>query len=172
MEQTSQLHYLNPEAQNHTHLAPVSGGKGFVLAGNIQLQFLFKNSREIGNSHTMVGCMLYFIVCPMFKNSLDRNQILQTLPLSQCPGRLLPNPLQVVTSSRSSSVRTTNASASDQPQITIKDPGVHVVGPEENRPHHVQEKYLPPSPISPSHPGSFSNKAEIDCLDGVGPRAV
>ena len=103
---------------------------------------------------------------------MDWNQMVQTLHLSQRPGGLPLNPLQVIGSSSSSSARTTNASASDQPQITIKDPGVHVVGPEENRPHHVQEKYLPPSPISPSHPGSFSNKAEIDCLDGVGPRAV
>ena len=98
--------------------------------------------------------------------------MLQTLHLSKRPGGLPPNPLQVVGSSSSSSARTTSASASDQSQIMINDSGVHVVGPEENRPHHVQETYIPPSPISPSHPGNFSNKAEIDCLDGVGPRAV
>ena len=108
----------------------------------------------------------------MFNNLLDWNQTLQTLRLSQPPGGSPPNPLQVVGSSSSSSARTTNASASDQPQITIKDPGVRVVGPEENRPHNVQETYLPPSPVSPSHPGSSSNKAEIDRLDGVGPRVV
>ena len=116
--------------------------------------------------------MLCFIVCSMFENLSDWNQMLQTLHLSQHPGGLHPNPLQVVGSSSSSSARTTNASASDQPRITIKDPGVHVVGPEENRPRHVQEADLPLSPISPSHPGSFSNRAEIDRLDGVGPQAV
>ena len=168
MEQTSRLHYLNPEAQNHAHLTPVSGGKCFVLAGSTQHPYDPPSAPEIGNGYTMVGCMSSFVVCSMFNNLLGRNQMLQTLRLSQCPRGLPPNPLQVVGSS-SSSARTTNASASDLPRITIKDPGVHIVGPEVNRPHHVQKMYLPPPPISPSHPGSFSNRTEIDCLDGVGP---
>ena len=71
-------------------------------------------------------------------------------------------------SSSYSSAGMINHSAPGQPRASIPGTGVHVVAPEENEPH-IQEMYPPPSPISSGHPGSFSDEAEINRLDEVGP---
>ena len=93
--------------------------------------------------------------------------ISKSLHLYQRPGGLPPSCLQVATSSVSSSTRARNHSGEDQSRSSIRAPRVHVVGPEGNKPHDIQESWSPPSPIPPSHPGSPSDKAEIDRLDGV-----
>jgi hypothetical protein len=92
----------------------------------------------------------------------------RSVPLSIRPGGLLPNPL--VTSSSSSSTGTKNSSASDQSQMSIPIIRIDAVAPEEDSPGLMQEFYPPPSPISPSQLGSFSNEAMINRLDGVSPQ--
>ena len=90
-------------------------------------------------------------------------------PPSSRPGGLLPTPLMA--SFNSSSTGTRNSTASDQSRLSIPD--IRIVGPDENeQPHHMQEFYPPPSPISPSYPGGPSTEAKINRLDGVSPRVA
>lgn len=90
----------------------------------------------------------------------------RSVPLSFRSGGSLPNPLAA--SSSSSSTGTRNSSASDQSQTSIPIIRIDVVAPEEDGPSDLmQEFYPPPSPISPSQPGSSSNEAMINRLDGV-----
>ena len=53
----------------------------------------------------------------------------------------------------------------------MPDTGTHVVGPEENKPHQMQE-ISDPSLISSSHPGTSLNQTEINHLDAVSHQAV
>jgi hypothetical protein len=86
------------------------------------------------------------------------------VPLLPRPGISPQNLLMIPPSP--SSTRTRNSSASDLDTPVIR---IDVVGPEGNDPYLMQEFYPPPSPISPSPSGSYSNEALIDRLDGVGP---
>ena len=115
----------------------------------------------------MVGRMLNSVVCSRFKNSLNWIQMSQAVHLSLHPGRTPPNHLQVVASSSSSWTRMRYLSGEGQ-----LDVGVRVVGSEERAPRHIQEMDPPSFLASPSCPGSFSSKAEINHLDGVGHRVV
>ena len=71
-------------------------------------------------------------------------------------------------SSSYSSTGMISPSTPDQSRSSILDTGVHVVAPKENQ-SHIQEIYPLLSLISHGHPGSFSDEAEINRLDGVGP---
>ena len=96
----------------------------------------------------------------------------QNVHLSLHSGGSPLNHLQLVASSSSSSTRTRNLDSKGQPLSNTLDIGVRVVEPEEREPHSIQEMYPPSFLILPSHPESFSSEAEINRLDGVGPRVV
>ena len=53
----------------------------------------------------------------------------------------------------------------------MSDTSIHAVGPEENKPQHMQEFHHPPSPTS-SLSGGSSSEVEINRLDGVSRQAI